>query len=96
MNEAITIFTEKSREYKRLLAAAALIESETGKSCKIDNTLFDAGQNWAWTTILIESGMASFPYVQALTPRQQTDIVFGKIDLWLKTTQEIIAKHATK
>lgn len=93
MSEAIKVFSKDRKEYKRLQAAAKLIEAETYKECRVDNILFDAGQNWMWTTISIESDVSTFPFVQALTPRQQNDIVYGSMSDWLMAVQEVIKSH---
>ena len=92
MSKAICVFSENSMEYNRLLAAAALIQAETGKICKVGNTFFDAGQGWSWTTILMESDMKAFPFVQILYPKQQEDIVYGSINEWLDAVKSVIEK----
>lgn len=92
MTEAIKIFKPDTKEAKRLNAAAKLIEAETGKECKIEDILFDAGQNWMYTTILIESGMNMFPFMQALNPKQQSNIVYGTLDEFMQAVKEVIAK----
>ena len=93
MSKAIAIFSENCKERKRLEAAAKLIEAETFKQCKVGNVLFDAGQNWMWTTISIESGMSTFPFMQALNPKQQEDIVYGSVEDWYKAVKEVIEKN---
>lgn len=96
MSQTITIFAEGSKEYERLEAAAHMIEAELNLHCKVNNVLFDAGQNWAWTTISMESGMASFPYCQILDPRQHALLVEGNIDEWFETVKQIIKDHQKK
>ena len=59
--EPLAVFSPESHEYKRLEAAAALIQSETNVKCKVKDCMFDIGQNWLYTTILCESGMTTFP-----------------------------------
>ena len=93
MSQTISIFVEGSKEYKRLEAAANLIQTELNKHCKVDNVLFDTSQNWPWTTILIESDMACFPYVQLLNPKQHAILVEGSTDEWFEVVKEIIAKE---
>lgn len=92
-NKAISIFGRGTKEYKRLQAAAMLIEAETNKKCKVETIYFDIGQDWLWTTISIESGMESFPYVQALNPKQQNDIIYGDIKQWSETVNCVIEKN---
>lgn len=90
--EAISVFTPESHEYKRLEAAAALIQSETNVKCKVENCMFDMGQNWMYTTILCESDMTTFPWVQMLNPKQQKLIVFGSLEQFQTTVLELIHK----
>lgn len=91
--EAIAVFSQDIKEYKRLKAAALLISAETKKLCKIENVYFDYSQNWKWTTITIESGMRSFPMVQALSPAQQEKIVYGTLEEFTETVKKLINKH---
>lgn len=91
--EAIDVFSKDSNEYKRLEAAAKLIEAQTGKTCEVTETMFDAGQDWKWTTILIESGIKAFPMCQALDPKGQEDIVSGNMDSWVHAVTSLIEKH---
>ena len=94
MNEAINIFPKCSKEYERLQAAASLIMAETGKATKVDTVLFDASQNWPWTTITMESGLSSFPFMQILNPKQQKSIVHETLDEWMETVTTLIKKHS--
>ena len=93
MSDGIGIFPKDSKEYKRLESAASFIQAETGKVCKVDNTLFDVGQNWAWTTILMESGLSVFPFAQVLDPRYQKMIIYGSSSEWMEAVQAIISKE---
>lgn len=90
--ESISVFSSDSHEYKRLEAAAALIQSETNVKCKVENRMFDMGQNWMYTTILCESGMTTFPWVQMLNPKQQKLIVLGSLEQFQSTVLELIHK----
>lgn len=91
--EAISIFSQDSKEHKRLEAAALLINAETKKLCKVNTVYFDYGQEWSWTTISIESGMKSFPMIQALNPVQQKKIVYGTLEEFTDTVKELINKY---
>ena len=93
MAEAITIFKESSAEHKRLEAAAKLISAETGKFTDVQDILYDAGQDWAWTTIVIESGLKAWPTCQALNPAQQEKIVYGNLQVWFETVNEVIESY---
>lgn len=96
VSDGISIFNRDSKERKRLEAAANFIQAETGKMCKVEDTLFDVGQNWAYTTVLMESGMTTFPFFQALEPKQQKMIVYGSSAEWMEAVQEIISKQTKK
>ena len=86
-------FSEDSKEYDRLKAAAHLISAETGKTCIVKDTWFDIGQDWKYTTILIESGLSAFPFCQVLTPKQQEKIVCSDTSEWLATVEEVVKKN---
>lgn len=94
--EPIAIFSPESREYKRLKAAAVLLEAETELFHEVQNCLYDMGQNWHWTTILGESGCKSFPYVQILNPKQQRLLVFGSMKQFNEIVAELIQKRRSK
>lgn len=73
MMSAIKVFEKGSDERRALEAAAALFTAYDGRPHVVDETYFDYGQDWKWTTILYEGG--NFGRVQALTPRDQEDII---------------------
>ena len=73
---SITIFPETSNEYRRLSTAAAKITEATGQTAVVKNVLFDASQNWSWTTIVMEPNDNSMSY-QLLCPRDHEIIVLG-------------------
>lgn len=76
MMSAIKVFEKGSDERRALEAAAALFTAFDGRPHVVDETYFDYGQDWKWTTILYESGpVVGFGWVQALTPRDQEDII---------------------
>ena len=62
-------------EYKRLEAAAKLIECFTEKTVAVENTYFDYGQNWRWTTLICKASEHSMDY-QMLCPRDETNICY--------------------
>lgn len=79
-HNVIKIFDADSDEYKRLEQAARLIADRTGLICTVENTLFDAGQNWNWTTVLMteENPLAkNGDWVQILCPADQERILYG-------------------
>ena len=92
VNSALNVFIEGSKEYQRLAAAAATIQSFTGKQCKIDMTYFDYGQNWTYTTILAESGLQVSKLYQVLNPKQQLNIVYGSPDAWYESKKRSLTQ----
>lgn len=94
--EPIAVFSPESREYKRLKAAAFILEAETGESHIVQNCLYDMGQNWHWTTILGESGCKSFPRVQILNPKQQRLLVFGSMEQFNEMVAQLIKKRSSR
>lgn len=94
--EPIAVFSPDTREYKRLKAAAILLEAETGKSHIVENCLYDMGQNWHWTTILGESGCRRYPYVQVLNPKQQRMLVFGSMKQFNETVEQLIQEKNSR
>lgn len=91
--EPICTVLPDSKAYKRLEAAAALIQAETDKNCIVKECFYDMGQDWMWTTILCESGMQTFPYMQILNPKQQKLIIFGSLKQFQETVLELIEKN---
>ena len=92
-NDALCVFGENTIEYQRLKAAAETIQAFTGKECIVHTTHFDIGQNWKYTTVLMESGMQAFTHSHIFSPKDQFNIVYGDVDLWFETVKEIISKH---
>lgn len=77
MSAFITTFSPESYEYSRLKLAAAMmtVKSPCGYQYVVEDTYFDFGQDWKWTTIVREDG--KWGGVQALAPRQQEDIILA-------------------
>lgn len=72
----ITTYAEGTKERTALEAAAALLEvaSPNGTPYFVEDTYFDAGQDWKWTTIVAYGKNGTW---QALNPREHeliTDI----------------------
>lgn len=70
--EYIKKFSVYSEEYRKLEAAANIMNVFAKKSFFVGTCYFDAGQDWVWTTILYKSDYGD---VQALTPREQEEIL---------------------
>lgn len=93
MTDAIKVFKKGSEEYSKLEAAARLLEqkSPNGYRYAVNETWFDYGQNWKWTTILGNVSLAGTGGYQALNPKEQEDIL--KSDDLDITTDEILASR---
>lgn len=77
MSFAIKRFPKGSDEYKRLEAAAAMlnVKSPTKSRYYVGETYFDFGQDWMWTTVLCDSNSKWGGGYQALNPREQEEIL---------------------
>ena len=53
--DTIKVWSRGSDEYKRLQAAAELVSLYGNCECHVGETYFDFGQDWKWTTILVDS-----------------------------------------
>lgn len=73
--EFIRTYNAGSEEYKRLERAASLLSelSPKGRSYHVEDTYFDFGQNWTWTTITYED--RDWGKVQVLSPRDLKKIL---------------------
>ena len=86
--DTIKTFAPESIEFARLRAAAILLTAKSPNhyTYYVDETYFDFGQNWRWTTILCKGKACRY---QALCPRDHESIVLGH-DLEA-VTSEILA-----
>lgn len=64
--DTIKVWSRGSDEYKRLEAAVELLRTYKNCDCHIGETYFDAGQDWKWTTIIVDRSSGSY---QLLCPR---------------------------
>lgn len=86
---AIRIFAKDSQEYKMLEKTAEMLteKSPNGYVYKVEETYFDYGQGWKWTTVIAHTPDGDS--YQALSPREQGLIVEeGICDL--ETTVKLI------
>lgn len=77
MNEYIKVFSRNSNEHKRLELAAQLMTmfSRHGYQYYVeDEVYFDYGQDWKWTTILVNTNGAT---VQVCSPRDQASLILA-------------------
>ena len=77
MSAFISVFEPDSYEHDRLRLAAAImtVKSPRGYQYHVEDTYFDFGQDWKWTTIVRED--STWGGVQALNPRQQEEIILA-------------------
>lgn len=69
MNDCIKIFRPYDSEYDKLKFAASCISGATDLDVKVEDTYFDFGQDWKWTTLIAyKKDGQSF---QLLSPRAQ-------------------------
>ena len=89
MATIIREYKPDDREYKALEKASAILTAVSAKGItyKVENTYFDYGQNWRWTTIIAYDPNAWCKTYQALCPRDYEKILYST-DM-LKTIQEI-------
>lgn len=54
MSEFIRTLTKEDDEYRKLLIVCTLLNNYTQADCVfcVEDTYFDFGQNWEWTTII--------------------------------------------
>lgn len=70
----ISKFEVGSREREKLQLVAVLLTNRSPNHYLyyVDETYFDFGQDWMWTTILCSKGY------QALNPREQEEIILAE------------------
>ena len=89
MLDVIKVFGEKTKEHKRLEAAAMLINAEFDEKnaiARVGETWWDFGGDIKWTTIIIGD-------YQALNPLQMAKIVSGNLKEFIEVVEELVQKH---
>lgn len=95
----IAVFKDGSEEKNRLQSFADDLNNDLDFTYEytVEDVLFDAGQNWAWTTIIAHNPEEAGSILggwQALNPRQQEYILSGiKLD---EVKQELLASEKRK
>lgn len=87
--DTIRVYGAKTKEHKRLEAAAMLINAEFDDKfgeAEVVDASFDYGEGIQWTTI-------RFSNTQALTPVQQAMITLGGMGDFSKAVSEVIETH---
>ena len=75
-DRTIAIFKPGSDEFEKLSVAAELLTLFSNNDYLVDETYFDYGQGWKWTTILKKD--PEWGRVQVLTPRDQENILMAR------------------
>jgi hypothetical protein len=90
MQDTIKVFGEKTKEHKRLEAAAMLINAEFDGNygeAEVKDVFWDYGGGVKWTTICF-----GHEY-QALSPMQHAMITVGKMADFAKAVSEVMESH---
>jgi hypothetical protein len=77
LSEAITRYSKDSDEYKKLQAFCNRINnyySDGSVNCYVDDTYFDYGQDWKWTTVIVSSVKGDS---YQISPADQEAILIG-------------------
>lgn len=87
--EIIRTYAHDTDEYARLTTAARVLTAVSPKhiTYKVEDTYFDYGQKWTWTTIIAYDPTSNFGSYQALCPRDYEKILLT--DDVLTTLSEI-------
>lgn len=77
MSAFISTFEKGSMEYDKLRIASVMLtdRSPNNNTYLVNDTYFDFGQDWMWTTIICYNHRTSS--YQALTPREQEEIIMA-------------------
>ena len=77
MAEFIRTYSPDTDEYKKLMTAATILTavSPKGITYTVEETYFDYGQDWMWTTIIANDPSSTFGSYQALCPRDYENIL---------------------
>ena len=89
--EIIRTYSPDTPEHKALTTASAILTavSPKGITYTVEDTYFDYGQRWMWTTIIANDPSSTFGSYQALCPRDYEKIL--TTDDMLTTLSEIRA-----
>ena len=91
MTDTIMLHPVGTTAYEMLEKAAMILTatSKNGVTYKVEDTYFDYGQGWEWTTIIAYKSDSMFGSYQALNPRDHEKII--ESDDLLATIMEIKA-----
>lgn len=77
MTELIRTYSPDAVEHEKLMTAATILTaiSPKGITYTVEDTYFDYGQGWEWTTLIAHDPGSSFGEYQALCPRDYEKIL---------------------
>ena len=89
--EIIRTYAPDTDEYARLKTASVVLTAVSPKhiTYTVEDTYFDFGQDWMWTTIIAHDPTSHFGSYQALCPRDYEKILLT--DDMLTTLSEVRA-----
>lgn len=76
--EPLSVFPTDSFEYRKLKHAAEDLSWRSGKTVMTQNTYYDYGQDWRYTTLIEHD--RTFGGIQILSPKDQETVLYGTKD----------------
>lgn len=95
-DEEISTFQQGTEEYKRLEDAADELSNLLDLTIKVEDTYFDAGQDWSWTTLIAYDDKGKYynkgSHWQLIYPPQQRELLYGDYDNGIKMIYNMYIK----
>lgn len=94
--DAIKVVGANTKAYKRLQAAATLINAEIEPSygeAIVEETWFDYGGGMKWTTIIMRTHEGACGDYQMLNPFEQGQIMYGDLEDVCEAVKDVIESH---
>ena len=90
MSAYIKVFGADAPERDKLNRLAYILTgiSPRGYKYRVEETYFDFGQDWKWTTIIAHGDVGSY---QALNPAEQEKIILSDISDFPRIAREILS-----
>lgn len=88
--EPLSVFPTDSFEYKKLKHAAEDLSWRSGKTVMTQNTYYDYGQGWRYTTLIEHDRV--FGGIQILSPKEQETVLYGTKDEY----ESLMSRLSTK
>lgn len=84
-----TTYEKGSEEYARLEIVANYLSKHTNLKCWVQDTYFDFGQDWMWTTIIANDGKYQY---QLLSPAEQELILCDDLQAMVDMAKYLVEK----